>query len=109
MVVRTSTPRRSSTPFTRTPPSSRPRSSAAPSGHGRGARRVRRPAGGATLDEDELVAFLTQRIAKFKLPTSVTFVDEVPKNPVGKFDKPRLRATIASAGASAMSPGEETS
>ncbi|MEQ8147472.1 AMP-binding protein [Streptomyces sp. OP7] len=64
---------------------------------------------GALLDEDKLVAFLTQRIAKFKLPTSVTFIDEVPKNPVGKFDKPRLRATVTSASASAMSPDEEAS
>ncbi|GAA3496633.1 hypothetical protein GCM10019016_037340 [Streptomyces prasinosporus] len=62
---------------------------------------------GALRDEDELVAFLTQRIAKFKLPTSVTFIDEVPKNPLGKFDKPRLRATVASTSASATGPDEE--
>ena len=49
---------------------------------------------GASLDEDELIAFLTERIAKFKLPTQVTVIDEVPKNPVGKIDKPRLRATV---------------
>lgn len=64
---------------------------------------------GASLDENELVAFLTQRIAKFKLPTSVTFLDEVPKNPVGKFDKPRLRTTVASTSASAVRSGGETS
>ncbi|MBC7267443.1 MAG: AMP-binding protein, partial [Streptomyces sp.] len=64
---------------------------------------------GASLDEDELVAFLTQRIAKFKLPTLVTFIDEVPKNPLGKFDKPRLRTTTASTSASAVRSSEETS
>ncbi|WP_406145147.1 class I adenylate-forming enzyme family protein [Streptomyces sp. NBC_01012] len=62
---------------------------------------------GASLDEDEVVAFLTQRIAKFKLPTSVTFVDDVPKNSVSKFDKPRLRATLAPTGTSAMGRDEE--
>lgn len=64
---------------------------------------------GASLDEDELVAFLTQRIAKFKLPTSVTFIDEVPKNSLGESDKPRLRTTIASTSARAAGPGKETS
>ncbi|MFD4223274.1 class I adenylate-forming enzyme family protein [Streptomyces griseus] len=63
---------------------------------------------GTSLDEDELVAFLTHRIAKFKLPTSVIFVDEVPKNPVGKFDKPRLRTTLALTSTSAMGRDEET-
>ena len=53
---------------------------------------------GASLEQDELIAFLTERIAKFKLPTAITFIDEVPKNPVGKFDKPRLRSTLAPAG-----------
>lgn len=52
---------------------------------------------GASLDQDELIAFLTELIAKFKLPTAVTFIDEVPKNPVGKFDKPRLRSALAPA------------
>lgn len=54
---------------------------------------------GASLGRDELLAFLTERIAKFKLPTEVSFIDEVPKNPVGKFDKPRLRSTLTAAGA----------
>jgi long-chain acyl-CoA synthetase len=49
---------------------------------------------GASLDQDELLAFLADRIAKFKLPTSVTFLDEVPKNPVGKIDKRRLRTSL---------------
>jgi acyl-CoA synthetase (AMP-forming)/AMP-acid ligase II len=53
---------------------------------------------GASLDQDALVAFLTERIAKFKLPTEVSFIDEVPKNPVGKFDKPKLRSTLTAAG-----------
>ncbi len=53
---------------------------------------------GASLDQDALVAFLAERVAKFKLPTAVSFVDAVPRNPVGKIDKPRLRSTLAAAG-----------
>ncbi|MFF9904721.1 class I adenylate-forming enzyme family protein [Streptomyces olivaceus] len=61
------------------------------------------------LDEGELVAFLTQRIAKFKLPASVTFIDEVPENSLGKSDRPRLRTTTASTSARVAGPDKETS
>jgi long-chain acyl-CoA synthetase len=51
---------------------------------------------GAQLNETELIEHLTGRVAKFKLPTAVVFLEEMPKNPVGKFDKPRLRGTLSS-------------
>lgn len=66
------------------------------------------PREGALPDEDELVAFLTQRTAKDELPTSVTFVDEVPNNPPGKFDKAPLRAAVAATHTAAAGPDEET-
>jgi long-chain acyl-CoA synthetase len=39
----------------------------------------------------ELLAFLGDRIAKFKLPRTVDYVDELPRDPNGKLYKRRLR------------------
>ena len=51
---------------------------------------------GATLDEAGLTAHLTDRIAKFKHPEVVFFVDEpLPQNASGKFLKRQLRETLA--------------
>ncbi|MGY6502140.1 MAG: long-chain fatty acid--CoA ligase [Acidimicrobiales bacterium] len=47
---------------------------------------------GATLTKDELVEFLTPRVAKWWLPDDVQFIDAVPKTSVGKFSKKDLRA-----------------
>lgn len=44
---------------------------------------------------DDLVAFLTQRVPKWWLPTKWSFIDEIPKTSVGKFDKKVLRAWFA--------------
>ena len=52
---------------------------------------------GHELSEAELIEHLTGRIAKFKLPTAVTVLQEIPKNPVGKIDKPRLRLGVTPA------------
>jgi fatty-acyl-CoA synthase len=46
---------------------------------------------GETLTADELLAFLTDRVAKWWLPDAVEFIDEVPKTSVGKFSKKTLR------------------
>jgi long-chain acyl-CoA synthetase len=54
---------------------------------------VRRP--GATLTEDDLRAFLTERIAKHKIPAKVWFLDEqLPRNANGKFVKRELRKQL---------------
>lgn len=42
-------------------------------------------------DMDELHAFLEPRVASWWLPDSYSFVDELPKTSVGKFDKKVLR------------------
>ena len=47
---------------------------------------------GADPDAGELRAFLAERVAKWQLPERWTFIDEVPKTSVGKFDKKALRA-----------------
>ena len=54
---------------------------------------VRRAA--ATVTAEELRAWLADRTVKFWLPERWTFIDEVPKTSVGKFDKKVLRARHA--------------
>ncbi|MFC9361780.1 long-chain fatty acid--CoA ligase [Rhodococcus sp. NPDC057014] len=46
------------------------------------------------LTPTELRAFLADKVAKWQIPESWTFVDEIPKTSVGKFDKKRLRADL---------------
>ena len=41
---------------------------------------------------EELIAFSREHLAKFKCPTSVDFVDALPRNPSGKVLKKDLRA-----------------
>jgi len=48
---------------------------------------------GAT--EDELIDWCAARLARFKVPTSVRFVAEVPRNSLGKIQKQGLMAVIA--------------
>ena len=47
---------------------------------------------GSTLTEDELLSWARDRLAGFKRPRSVDFVDELPRNPSGKLLKRVLRA-----------------
>lgn len=42
------------------------------------------------VTEDELVAWCGARLAKFKVPTSVRFVGEIPRNSLGKIQKQGL-------------------
>jgi fatty-acyl-CoA synthase len=46
---------------------------------------------GETLSAEEVIEFLTPRVAKWWLPDAVEFIDEVPKTSVGKFSKKTLR------------------
>ncbi|MEU6578423.1 AMP-binding protein [Streptomyces sp. NPDC046805] len=46
---------------------------------------------GTAATPGELAEFLTERIAPYKRPVEVLLVPAVPKNPVGKIDKPTLR------------------
>jgi long-chain acyl-CoA synthetase len=50
------------------------------------------PAPGAELDEPEVIAFARTRLATYKCPTSVEFLEELPRNPSGKILKRVLRA-----------------
>jgi len=46
---------------------------------------------GAVADGDALIEHCRARLAKFKVPKAVTFVDELPRNPSGKVLKRDLR------------------
>ncbi len=46
---------------------------------------------GETVTAEEIIEFLTPRVAKWWLPDAVEFIDEVPKTSVGKFSKKTLR------------------
>jgi acyl-CoA synthetase (AMP-forming)/AMP-acid ligase II len=49
---------------------------------------------GATLDEDTVIAYTREHLAKFKTPQSVEFLDALPRNPGGKVVKPLLRERV---------------
>ncbi|MFZ5651720.1 MAG: long-chain fatty acid--CoA ligase [Bacillota bacterium] len=44
-----------------------------------------------SLKEEEIIAFLESKMAKWMLPDRVIFIDEIPKTSVGKFNKKELR------------------
>jgi fatty-acyl-CoA synthase len=46
---------------------------------------------GESLTPEDIIEFLTPRVAKWWLPDAVEFIDEVPKTSVGKFSKKTLR------------------
>lgn len=48
----------------------------------------------ADLTPDDVLVHCRDRLARVKVPVDVTIVDELLKNPVGKIDKPGLRATL---------------
>jgi fatty-acyl-CoA synthase len=50
------------------------------------------PRPGVTLDAGSLRSFLADQVARWWLPERWTFLDQVPKTSVGKFDKRTLRA-----------------
>jgi acyl-CoA synthetase (AMP-forming)/AMP-acid ligase II len=46
---------------------------------------------GAQVSEEELMSFCAGKLAKFKTPKAVTFIDSLPRNPSGKILKRELR------------------
>jgi malonyl-CoA/methylmalonyl-CoA synthetase len=48
------------------------------------------------FDEDAALAILRERLASFKIPKTFVRVDALPRNALGKVDKPALRARFAS-------------
>ena len=62
---------------------------------GEGVTAVVVPAHGVKLSEDQVIAALADRLAKFKQPKRVFFVDELPRNNMGKVQKNVLREIYA--------------
>jgi len=50
---------------------------------------------GAAPEASEILAFLSERVARWWLPERWAFADEIPKTSVGKFDKKVLRVKAA--------------
>jgi long-chain acyl-CoA synthetase len=65
---------------------------------------------GASLDAEDVVAHCEQRLARFKCPTAVEFVDELPHSATGKVRKAQLRAEalVASGAAGAAATSDES-
>jgi acyl-CoA synthetase (AMP-forming)/AMP-acid ligase II len=51
---------------------------------------------GKNVTEKELIEFCKDKLADFKRPREIRFVDSLPINPMGKVDKKALRATFLS-------------
>src|SRR3954468_17652685 len=49
---------------------------------------------GSSVNADDLIEHLRSRVAKWWLPDEISFIDEVPKTSVGKFDKKVLRKRL---------------
>jgi long-chain acyl-CoA synthetase len=49
------------------------------------------------LDAEDILELCRTHLTKIKVPTAITLVAELPKNPVGKPDKPGMRALVAAA------------
>ena len=52
---------------------------------------------GASATPEELIEHCRSGLAKIKIPVQIEIVDELPRNPVGKIDKPSLRRQLAAA------------
>jgi fatty-acyl-CoA synthase len=60
---------------------------------------------GEKVAAEELREFLDGRVAHWQLPERWTFIDEVPKTSVGKYDKKRLRSSHADGALSVIELG----
>ena len=61
----------------------------------RGARRLRRrPTRSRASTADDLLAHCRRELTRVKVPVAVDVIEALPKNPVGKIDKPTLRRLV---------------
>ena len=59
---------------------------------------------GGTLDADAIREHLRGSLSKYKLPVEITIMHDLPKNPVGKIDKPTLRKRLVETPSETQSP-----
>ena len=50
---------------------------------------------GASISTERIHQHVGELLSKYKRPAEITILDDLPKNPVGKIDKPKLRTLIA--------------
>ncbi|WP_460695373.1 amino acid adenylation domain-containing protein, partial [Nocardia thraciensis] len=55
------------------------------------------PRAGATLDTDELEAFLSNSLPAYMIPALIMVLDEIPLTPIGKLDRARLPEPVFAA------------
>ena len=46
------------------------------------------------LTEEELIAFCARQLARYKVPTKIEFVSEIPRTAAGKIDRKSARAML---------------
>jgi acyl-CoA synthetase (AMP-forming)/AMP-acid ligase II len=49
----------------------------------------------AEVGADEVIGFCKEKLAKFKVPKYVVFVEELPKNDTGKIDRKSLKNQLS--------------
>jgi acyl-CoA synthetase (AMP-forming)/AMP-acid ligase II len=49
---------------------------------------------GASVEAAALISFCQARLARYKCPQQVRFVDALPKSPIGKILRKELRARV---------------
>ncbi|GAA2363480.1 acyl--CoA ligase [Saccharopolyspora halophila] len=54
-------------------------------------------ASGTSLGENDIRDHLVGKVSKFKVPAEILIVESLPKNPVGKIDKPSIRKKVSAA------------
>jgi crotonobetaine/carnitine-CoA ligase len=50
--------------------------------------------GGVDVTEEGIIAWCAERLASFRVPSTVEFVDELPRTAVGKIQKHLLKAAL---------------
>jgi acyl-coenzyme A synthetase/AMP-(fatty) acid ligase len=60
----------------------------------------------AVVEEAELITWCRDRMAHFKAPRHIVFVDELPKTATGKLQRFKVRALLASAEQRSMTRSE---
>jgi acyl-CoA synthetase (AMP-forming)/AMP-acid ligase II len=50
---------------------------------------------GTAITADTIRDHIAEHLAKFKRPADITILDDLPRNPVGKIDKPAFRRLLA--------------
>src|SRR3546814_7579443 len=58
---------------------------------GEGVKALIVPAAGASLDPANVIAWARERIAAYKVPKSIEFIDTLPRNPSGTVDRKSTR------------------